>query len=124
MKWAKILYWAPRTLAILVVAFTSLFAFDVFEGTTGLWQTLAALAIHLLPQGIILLVLGLTWRAPIRGGVLFVLLSLVSLAFFGRPFPSAVHFLLTLPLLVIAILFFVEGRLMASESSASHSGGG
>jgi hypothetical protein len=119
MKWEKILYWAPRSLTILIVAFTSLFACDVFEETTGLWQTLAALAIHLLPQGIILIALGLAWRAPIRGGTLFVLLSSVSLAFFGRPFPSAAHYLLTIPLLVIAIMFFVEGRFVASESSAS-----
>ena len=55
----KILFWTPRILGILVAIFISLFALDVFGEGYGFWETLAALAMHLIPTSIVLIILAL-----------------------------------------------------------------
>jgi hypothetical protein len=115
MKQAKILYWAPRLFAIFTISFTSLFALDVFGEGMGVAQTLLALLMHLLPQIAIVIVLLIAWRKPIVGGILFILLGFLSLAFFGVPLTIPAHFILTLPMFLIGILFIVQGRLGTAE---------
>lgn len=58
----RLLYWAPRVLSLLFAGFISLFALDVFGAGYGFWETLLALAIHLIPTAILLLVAALAWR--------------------------------------------------------------
>jgi hypothetical protein len=58
----RILFWTPRVLAIAFAVFLALFALDAFgEGYTG-WRLLLALAMHLVPAGIVAAVLALAWR--------------------------------------------------------------
>ena len=40
----RLLFWMPRILGILVAAFVSIFAFDVFGEGYTVWETIAALA--------------------------------------------------------------------------------
>ena len=46
----KFLVWAPRIAGILFILFISLFALDVFEMRLGVWGTLFALFMHLIPS--------------------------------------------------------------------------
>ena len=68
------LSWAPRLLTILFAAFLSLFALDVFSETRGLLETVAALAMHLVPTFLIILVVVLSWRRDLIGVVVFAVL--------------------------------------------------
>ncbi|MBI3208980.1 MAG: hypothetical protein HYZ37_08780 [Candidatus Solibacter usitatus] len=56
------LFWAPRALLFAFSGFLSLFAIDVFGENLGLWQTLLALLMHLLPSLVLLLTLVLAWK--------------------------------------------------------------
>jgi hypothetical protein len=65
------LFWAPRLLSIAFIAYLSMFALDVFDEGLGFWRTLAALAIHLIPSFVLLVVLLLAWRWEWIGAALF-----------------------------------------------------
>jgi hypothetical protein len=110
MNLKQVAYWIPRLLAVVLILFTSLFALDVFDEGMGGLPTLLALFMHLLPQILIAIALLIAWRRPMVGGILFILLSGFALFLFGKPLLSPAHFMMTYPLVLIAILFFVQAR--------------
>ena len=69
----KILYWAPRTLAILYILFISLFALDVF----GEEFSVFALAVHMVPSMLLVITLIASWYWEIIGGIIFMMLGFV-----------------------------------------------
>jgi hypothetical protein len=109
----RILFWTPRVLCLLFAAFISLFALDVFGENRGFWNTLLALLIHLIPTGILLLILGLTWRWEWVGGLLFPALgTLYIVAFWGR-FHWSVYAILSGSLFFLGALFLLGWRYRA-----------
>lgn len=103
----QIIFWAPRLLTILFAAFISLFAFDVFDSEHGLWETIFALLIHLIPTGIILLTLLIAWQWEWVGAVLFIGLGLLYLL--GTPNQHwSAHLLISGPSFMIGTLFLVD----------------
>ncbi len=60
----------------MFAAFISVFAADVFGEGLGFWRTLVALAMHLIPTAIILIVLAVAWRWEAMGGTLLILMGL------------------------------------------------
>ena len=104
----QFLFWSPRVLTILFALFLSLFALDVFEEGYGLWETVLALFMHLIPTWIVLIVLALSWRWEWIGAVLFVALALIYAYFaVGRGHPEWIA-IISGPLLLIAGLFLVN----------------
>jgi len=69
----KYIYWTPRILSIIFILFLSLFALDVFEGNSGFWNTFLALLIHLIPIFILIVLLIISWKHEIVGGIAFIL---------------------------------------------------
>jgi hypothetical protein len=67
----RTLFWTPRALSILFIAFLSLFALDVFDERLGLWRTLLALAMHLIPCFVLIGALLLAWRWEWIGAALY-----------------------------------------------------
>jgi len=104
-KW--FLFWTPRILCLLFAAFISLFALDVFGENQGFWHTTLALLMHLIPTGILLLILALTWRWEWVGGLLFPGLgAFYILAFWGR-FHWSVYVILSGSLFLLGALFLL-----------------
>ena len=104
----SVLLWMPRILGILFAAFISLFAFDVFGEGSGFWKTALALCLHLIPTGIILVVLALAWRWEWVGGVVFVALAaLYLIAFWGR-FHWSAYLVISGSLFLVGILFLIS----------------
>jgi len=107
---AKILHWAPRVAAILIIFFVSLFSLDVFDMEGTPLELLGAFLLHSLPSIIMILFLVVAWRRPVVGFIGFLLAGLIFLRFviFGRDLG---HFLLfSGPLLLIAGLFYADWR--------------
>jgi len=75
----RVLYWSPRVLCIAFAIFLSLFALDVFNEGYGVAKTILALAIHLIPSAIVVVVLAISWRWEWVGGVLFIAMGVVYL---------------------------------------------
>ena len=67
----QVLFWTPRILGILFAAFITLFSLDVFGEGYGFWQTVLAFVMHLIPTGILVVVLILAWRWEWLGAILF-----------------------------------------------------
>jgi hypothetical protein len=99
----QLLYWAPRALCMLFIAFVSMFALDVFGEGEGFWRTLAALAIHLVPSFVMLAALILAWRWEWIGAVLFAAIGIFfGMIVRGGPITKAMF---VLPSLLTAVLF-------------------
>ena len=113
----RILFWLPRALSILFIAFLSLFALDVFGEQLGFWQTVLALAMHLIPSFVLIIALILAWRWEWIGAVLYAaagLLYVVWVVSMSRPVPPTVRLIWALtiagPAFLIAGLFLVNWR--------------
>ncbi len=106
-----IMYWTPRVLAILYALFITLFALDIFYETFTFWQTIVSLLIHLIPTGILLLILFIAWKWEYVGGGLYVLLG-IGFTLFFETYKSLMTFLIiSLPIIVIGLLFIVNKTL-------------
>lgn len=73
----KILYWLPRVLSVLFIAFISLFAVDVI----GQPRWILGLLVHLIPSYFLVAVTAVAWKNEAVGGFLFLLAGVGLLIF-------------------------------------------
>ena len=106
----RVLFWTPRILGILFTILLSLFAFDVFEGNYGFWQTIGALLLHLIPAFILAIVLIIAWRWELVGAVVFIAFAVfyVGMSVSWGHFPLIAILFISGPLLLIGILFLLN----------------
>jgi hypothetical protein len=102
------LFWTPRVLCILFALFVSLFALDVFGEGYGPLETLVALMMHLIPTGVILAVLIVSWRWEWVGAVLFSALGILYIALFWEPSSWPAYLMISGPLFLLGLLFLVN----------------
>ena len=67
----RLLHWTPRVLAILFIAFVSMFSLDVFGVGYSPWETLVAFTMHNIPSFVLIAVVALAWRWPWIGSLGF-----------------------------------------------------
>ena len=67
--------WIARVLCIAAILFVSMFALDSFEHGTFL-EKMAAFGLHMIPSAVLILVLVLSWKNELAGGVLFLLVGI------------------------------------------------
>lgn len=103
-----ILFWTPRILTIVYAAFISLFALDVFGGGLGLWRTLLALILHLVPTFLIIIFLVLAWRWEWIGAVAYIALGILYIIVAIGRFPFVTYLIMSGPLFLIGILFLLN----------------
>ncbi|HUJ09636.1 MAG TPA: hypothetical protein VL171_06375 [Verrucomicrobiae bacterium] len=103
----RILFWTPRILGILYAAFISIFALDVFGAGYGFWGTVAALLIHLIPTGLLLLALIIAWRWECVGGLLYIGLGLWYSSLVWHHHPGWIQ-VIAGPVFLTGILFFIN----------------
>ncbi len=119
---AKWLYWSPRICCIILVAFMSLFALDVFEEGYTLGEMLLAFLMHMLPMITLAIVLAIAWRYPWVGAVIFGLSALLfSILILSEGIQGVGTFLIIgVPLLMIALLFGANARWNQEIAIARH----
>jgi hypothetical protein len=104
----KFLFWTPRILTVLYALFLALFAFDIFDGTSGFWNIVFGLMIHLIPTVIILAILALSWRRGWIGALLFPAFGMWYIVIgWGRQHWS-VFVIITGPLFLAGILYAID----------------
>jgi hypothetical protein len=80
----KITHWTPRILCILAILLISVFALDAFEPGHSVWQQLLAFLIHLIPSFILIALLVVAWRWEKTGGIILLIVGIVSGIFLFR----------------------------------------
>lgn len=90
--------------------FLCLFALDVFRQGYGFLDTMVALLMHLIPAGIIVLILVVSWRKEWVGAVLFIALSIFYPIWAWGKFHFITYLLMSGPLFIIGILFALNWK--------------
>jgi len=106
----RLLFWTPRVLCILFAVFISLFALDVFGEGYTFWEMLLGFLIHLIPTGIVLVVLVISWRWEWVGGILFIALGVAYLVMSWNKFHWSAYVAISGPLFLIGVLFLISWR--------------
>lgn len=106
--WKRTLYLAPRMLSLLFAGFISLFALDVFAEGYGFWETLLALAIHLIPTALILIVAALAWRWEWIGAIAFLGMGVWYIVMTRGEEHWMTYVFIPGPLFLLAILYFLN----------------
>jgi hypothetical protein len=107
------IYWAPRILGILFVLFLMMFSLDVFQPGVSIPQVAIGLFMHNIPALLLLLLLIVSWKHEIVGGVTFVLAGLlyILLIVMNSPFEwYKLSWAVTIagPAFLVGILFFIN----------------
>ena len=77
----KFIYWIPRILSIIFIIFLALMSLDIFEGDYGFWGTILGLFMHNIPTIILLIVLIISWKYEIVGGIGFIFAGVLYIGF-------------------------------------------
>jgi len=107
----KLIFWTPRILTILLILFMMLLSLDVFSMTGDIWEKLGGLLIHNIPAFILMIILIISWKYEIFGGIAFLLIGLfyiITILFQGFEL-YAISWMaqISLPAFIISILFFI-----------------
>lgn len=113
-KAGRFVYWTPRILSILFLLFLAMFSLDVFgSGLTG-WQIVLGLFMHNIPVFILAIILWISWKYEIVGGIAFIIAGIVHLVFSilrvdVEPWyiSGAVSLIIDVPAFFIGILFLI-----------------
>lgn len=107
MKTSHLVFWTPQILCLLFAGFISMFALDVFKENQGFWNTAIALLMHLIPTGILLIILAASWRWEWIGALIFPALGVFYIiAFWGR-FSLSTYLVIAGPLMLVGVLFLI-----------------
>lgn len=117
---SKTLYWLPRILAVLFILFISLFALDVFSEYQTIAEIALALFMHLIPSFLLIIATVIAWRWRFMGGILFVLLGTVSIFFFNSYEHILTFLLVSLPPILLGLLFIWESQWHHPDMTANH----
>jgi hypothetical protein len=108
---AKIIHWAPRIAAILIILFISLFSLDVFEMEASPLELLGGFLIHNIPSIIMIVLLIFAWKRPVVGFVAFLVAAALFTIFFVRSIYALPNLLLfVFPILLVAFLFYADWK--------------
>ena len=108
---AKIIHWAPRVAAILIIFFISLFSLDVFEMQASPLELLGGFLMHNIPSISLLVLLIFAWKRPVVGFVAFLAAGALFAIFFVRDIESLPTLLLFVcPILLVACLFYADWK--------------
>lgn len=80
----KFIYWTPRGLSILFICFLALFSLDVFEMKLGFWETILGLFMHNIPAIILAVILAISWKREIVGGIAFIIAGIIYIVLLLR----------------------------------------
>jgi hypothetical protein len=115
---AKVIHWAPRVAAILIIFFVSLFPLDVFELQASPLELLGGFLMHNLPSIGMLVLLIFAWKRPVVGFAAFLVAAALFAAFFVRSIYALSNLLLfVIPILLVACLFYADWKWLKPRPS-------
>jgi hypothetical protein len=123
----KILHWAPRIICILAILFISMFAADSFAPGLTIWQQLGAFFMHLIPSFILLIILIISWKKELFGGIFFTAIGLILSPFIfmlnyrmnhSVLMSLSIILVITFPFIVVGVLFLLNYLIKRKKKKA------
>ncbi len=111
----RALFWTPRILSMVFIAFLSLFALDVFDLHLGVWETSLAFAIHQIPVFVLIAALILAWKWEWIGAALYAaggLLYVTWVVSMSRTVPATTRLIWILS--IAGPAFLISGMFLAN----------
>jgi hypothetical protein len=111
---ARIIHWAPRIAALMIIFFLGLFSLDVFGTGAPPLDVLVGFLMQNVPSLVMLVLLVFAWKRPVVGFVAFLIAAAAfAIRFVGGSFVSGSFvlpnlLLFVLPILLIASLFYAD----------------
>ena len=102
--------WSARVIALLFIAFISLFAFDSFSGEASLMTEIGHFLIHLIPSFILATCLVVAWKNPTLGGFLFLVVAIGFTFYFGTFRQVDTFLMISVPPIIAGILFLLSWK--------------
>lgn len=68
----RFIYWTPRIVSIIFILFLAMFSLDIFGQGYSFWETVVGLFMHNIPVFISLIILLISWKYEIVGGIAFI----------------------------------------------------
>lgn len=102
--------WLPRVLVILLILFLSLFSLDAFSDPASLSQKSIGFLMHLMPSIILLIALVISWKHPLQGGALFIVLGIAFTLYFHTYRFLSSFIIISFPLFIIGVLFIAYNK--------------
>lgn len=100
--------WFPRILGICYSLFIASFSLDVFSEVGGVWQKILGFLIHLIPAVVTVICLLVAWHYRILGGLLYIVVGMVFMIYFGSWRDTLSFVLITLPMVVAGVFFILS----------------
>lgn len=116
---AKTIRVAARLLSGLYAAFLSIFSMDVFGEHLGFWKTILALFMHLIPVWLVLLILWISWKRPLVGGIIYPLLGILYIVFAWRRFIFITYLFIAGPMFLLGGLYLADYYQRRKQSTIS-----
>ena len=110
--------WIARILMILFILFLTMFSLDVFEMEGTLLAKLGGFVMHSIPSIVLAVVLAISWKKPLLGGIL-TLASAGALTLRFRIQGITELATLVLPLVVVGILFIAAYLVSRKQAPGS-----
>lgn len=112
-KVGRFIYWTPRLLAIIFIAFLALMSLDVISPELSTGQIALGMLMHNIPTIIMLVILIISWKREIVGGIAFILAGGAYIVFTAQadlPWYIMLSWAGTIaaPAFLIGILFLVN----------------
>lgn len=110
----KFIYWIPRILCIAFLLFLAMFSLDVVTPGATVKDVMIGLFMHNIPVFILLVLLIISWKYEIVGGIAFLLAGIVYIIFSafrpGMPWYQVLvsSLLIAGPSFLIGILFLIN----------------
>jgi hypothetical protein len=108
-KISKFVYWTPRIVSILFLLFLAMFSLDVFDADLGFWGTVIGLLMHNTPVFILAIILWISWKREIVGGIVFILAGLLYISLLAKDslLNHAEWYMLSYSLIIAGPAFFI-----------------
>ncbi len=110
----KFIYWTPRIASIIFLLFLAMFSLDIFDANYDFWGTVVGLFMHNIPVFILLIILIISWKYEIVGGIAFILAGLLYIGLLAMKQPFQWYYLswslsiIAGPAFLIGILFIIN----------------
>ncbi len=112
-------HWIPRILAIMGILFISMFALDSFTPDGNLRDQIPKFLKHLIPSYVLVILLILSWKRELMGGILFLLVGLLLIPFIFSTNLHRTHsvwmsagdvLIINIPFVIVGVLFILSYR--------------